>query len=157
MPATPSSAASRDRGDTIEGRSVNKSTHMNHQNIIARLQAASGPNRETDGLIWAEIDGRDVREADGMVLAKSRRPPHDECVVGYKKPPIERYTSSVDAALTLIPEGLFYLVGIGRVRSGEPLAAAQILRPVTLDQVAEAEADTLPVAICIAALKARAV
>jgi hypothetical protein len=127
---------------------------MNYQHILTRLEAASAPDRKIDIVIAQATDANGYRiEDDGTILVSGDQGDGPGWFnIGYDVP---AFTSSVDAALTLIPEGLFYLVGIGRVRSGEPLAAAQILRPVTLDQVAEAEADTLPIAICIAALKAR--
>jgi len=113
--------------------------------LIARLEAASGPSVELDEEIRVAVDAENI----------NYWPAEFAPTVGTYEGPVA-YTASIDAALTLVPEGLFFLFGIGRVRSGEPLAAAQIMRPVTLDQVAEAEADTLPIAICIAALKARA-
>ena len=84
------------------------------------LVAATGPDRELDARIWAEFDGRDVRDdlERGMMLAKSRKPPHDECVIGYidpgkrsrnfsadgfrPGPNLPNYTASLDAASTLV-------------------------------------------------------
>lgn len=87
--------------------------------IIERLTKASGPDREIDGLIWSEMDNRDVRWGEThfgkhSMLAKSRTPPHDECVVGAlsegrfmtvgQNPSLPQYTGSIDVALTLVPD-----------------------------------------------------
>lgn len=90
---------------------------MNLQEIEKRLQEATGPDRELDALIWAELDGRDVRYEDGAVIARSRVPPHNECLLGLVdhpgrssrnffeadgwKPPIPHVTASLDAAIAL--------------------------------------------------------
>lgn len=91
--------------------------------LIERLKSATGPDRELDGRIWAELDGRDVRVAflehwgaNGL-LAKSRSLPRDECVVGIiakdgrfmtvgQTNPPEEYTKSIDAALKAVPKGV---------------------------------------------------
>jgi hypothetical protein len=88
--------------------------------LIERLSNLQGPDREVDALIWAEIDGCDVRWEGNKLLARSRQPPHDEMWIGTidpgrtrrnfdtmsgQKPPIPRYTQSLDDAMTLKPEG----------------------------------------------------
>lgn len=66
------------------------------------------------------------------------------------------FTSSMDAAATLIPEGLYWLAGYGRTKEAEPLGGAQIYRPGDFDTpVAEGEGRTAAIAICIASLRAR--
>lgn len=65
------------------------------------------------------------------------------------------FTTSVDTALALVPEGMNYILGRGRTRSDEPLFGAQILHDQTV--ITEGETDAgLATAICIAALRARA-
>lgn len=84
--------------------------------LIGRLEKATGPDREIDGRIWSELDGRDVRIAhcehwggDGL-LAKSRKGPRDECVVGVfdengkfltvgQSNPPAQYTGSIEACI----------------------------------------------------------
>lgn len=56
------------------------------EGLLRRVETASGPDIEIDALIYAAFDDRDVRYADGMMLAKSRRPPRDECVMGFVDP-----------------------------------------------------------------------
>lgn len=139
--------------------------------LIVLLEMAKGPDRELDCLIYAEIDGRDVRYADNKLLARSRRPPHDECWLGFIdpgeraraftamngfKPPIPAYTFSFDAARLLIPDGFYWLVGEGRTRDMEPLGGAQVFRPTYLVKpISEAEHESAIIALCIAALRAR--
>lgn len=85
--------------------------------LIARLEALTGPDREVDALLWAHFDGRTVRELDGMLLARSSRPPNDECIIGFVDPgklssnftarePIPNVTASLDAVIALIEREL---------------------------------------------------
>lgn len=82
-----------------------------------RLVEAKGWDREIDVLLWAELDGRDVRYDGDKVLAKSRKPPHDECLLGFidpgkvsrnfsaadgHRPVIDTVTASLDAAVALV-------------------------------------------------------
>lgn len=75
---------------------------------------------------------------------------------------LPKFTSSVDAALTLVPDGTFWLLGAGRSRPGEPLYGCVISRPVGEPEQLEEHAlgtgehdASLALAICIAAFKAR--
>jgi hypothetical protein len=70
--------------------------------LIARVEAAAGPDREID----AEID---------LAIFPDRRIVGDHVIdrMGFGKP-VPHYTSSIDAALTLLPEGAGYnLQGAG--------------------------------------------
>ena len=94
--------------------------------LIKRVESATGPDRELDLRIWAEFDGRDVREDGQKILAKSRKPPHDECLLGWIDPGKHSrnfqaamlkegaYTSSLDAAVSLcervLPKGVQWTV-----------------------------------------------
>lgn len=93
--------------------------------LAERCEKETAGSRELDALIWAEIDGRDVRWHDNMLLGKSRKPPHDECRIGYIDPgvvnrnfslawpqsPIPEYSSSLDAAVSLVPEEMAFGCG----------------------------------------------
>jgi len=121
------------------------------EDLIKQLQQAIGPDRKLDAEIWMTLypEWRAYPRDD-----------HGEGDIAWITPRdgrsylATRYTGSVDDALSLIPKEMFYILGHGRVRSGEPLCGAQLLRPVTSEVIAEAESDTLPIAICIAALRA---
>ena len=84
--------------------------------LITKLEAATEGSRLLDAYIWMISDNRELRLDGDVLLAKSRKQPYDECVLGvYRhhvfdaelshKPPLPRYTTSLDAALTLVPEG----------------------------------------------------
>lgn len=136
--------------------------------LIERLEKAAAPDRELDGRIWAEVDGRDVRRLENIeywglpgLVARNRNAPHDECVVGCfeaekfltvgQRPPIAPYTASLDAALTLVPDGwaatvnTFCWVELNRTKvsaaDGEGVHVRHAQKPA--------------IALCIAALKAR--
>lgn len=113
--------------------------------LIERIEAASGPDRELDAEIAREI---------------GRIPPHagyaamDDVAwdrgLGYSVP---AYTTSIDAALTLVPEGwtIFHFGGPfndspshATVAGGQPIAFC------------EGDGATPALAICAAALKSRA-
>ncbi|BAL75978.1 hypothetical protein [Bradyrhizobium cosmicum] len=66
------------------------------------------------------------------------------------------FTSSIDAAISLIPEGCYWHIGHGRTRADEPLGGAAICAPGSIEALAEAEGATVALAICAAALMLRA-
>lgn len=74
--------------------------------IIAALEAAEGPSRELD----AEIASFLVKDDSYTSVVKDYAG-YDWCVRYYPGPPgpeythVPRYTSSIDAALTLMPKG----------------------------------------------------
>ena len=91
---------------------------MTLEELLAKLEKADGPDRELDAYIWAWQDDREVVRSQydtNMFLGRSRKPPHDECVLGtidpgktgqnfsegFHRPPIPAYTSSIDAAVAL--------------------------------------------------------
>ena len=114
--------------------------------LIARLEAATGASRELDAAI-AEAVGYIVRydKADPRGTT-----PYYQPVPDYSWRPVPTYTASIDAALTLVPEGWDYTiysrgeVSVHRSKSGTRTFY-------------DAEAATPALAICIAALKARGV
>lgn len=61
--------------------------------LETKLREATGPSRELDGLIWAEV----LPAIEPLIPHWSRE---------QRESLFPPYTSSVDAALTLIPEGL---------------------------------------------------
>jgi hypothetical protein len=125
------------------------------QKLIDMLKAAQGPSRELDAEIFITITpgvleaGRIDR--DGGVVGWW---PKDTAYQSAREVP--RYTASVDEAVKLIPEGLFWLCGVGRSRPDEPLAGATVVLPNDqINPVGQAEGDHLAVCICAAALEAR--
>lgn len=73
------------------------------------------------------------------------------------------YTSSLDAAMTLVPEGSGWIAGWGQTRPDEPMGGATISRNARFaghganyDVYAEAEAATPALALTAASLRAHA-
>jgi hypothetical protein len=80
------------------------------KSLQKRIQEATGPDRELDCLIRAVFDGHTVREDGNNILARSTRPPHDECLIGridpgkrqrnfteaWRDPPAPNFTTDPD-------------------------------------------------------------
>ena len=115
--------------------------------LIARLEKATGPDLELDEQIQAAIsgatlekqaDGRNAYHRDGFWIS-----------IGKVLP----YTSSIDAAMTLVPEGW-------NRRASETdkhwwWAELREGYETSYNRVEIGQSPSLPVSICIAALKAR--
>lgn len=115
--------------------------------LIERLEKATGPDRRLDIEISFEVDGFN-RVHFSEVFAQATNgdlPPFDEELW-----PL--YTKSIDAALTLVPDGWDWSVG-NLVGHG---IAARIGGPAGEEGEADYSKDRTPaLALCIAALKAR--
>jgi hypothetical protein len=140
--------------------------------LIARLQAATGPDRELDGRIWCALNGKRFKGVaisyDGVTTQVFyTEPPKRTERVAHKIP---AFTGSIDAALTLVPDGWRW---DDLCRDAEAysfpagLYIGEVEYGVTLSKYAEdgryagpsldAQHDFLAIALCIAALKARGV
>lgn len=114
------------------------------QDLIARLEAATEGSRELDADIalvngWEKVDpfSEDVCG-----------PPWRQIATGYRTMSCPEFSTSLDAALTLVPEeekGSFTL----HVFEGGESAQAHV------GEFEQGDAKTGPLALCIAALKAR--
>ena len=130
--------------------------------LIEKLEAAGEGSRELDTRIHALLEDRDLRQDEfGRLLGRSREAPHDECIMAYPNfspdTAIPCYTTSLDAALTLVPEG--YRLELYQSANGEWWDAD--LSPLGYDvdhedgwSNGDGKADPA-LALCIAALKAR--
>lgn len=104
--------------------------------LAERCEAATGPDRELDYLIAKAIGG--YRFGDALHGAMSR------------------FTESLDAAMSLVPEGLCWRLGV----NGNPKAkllggsAAAILGDDFGTDISKAGAATPALALCAAALRA---
>lgn len=125
-----------------------------YTDIIARLEKATEPDRELDRDIARAFETFPTEPFEGKAPFKrlegmywvfgKKDTPHGQIEEKWSKnPPL--YTSSLDAALTLVPEGEAWC--IVRYESGTFFAE------VGNEQ---STAPTLAIALCIAALKARA-
>lgn len=106
------------------------------QSIIDRLAKATGPDRVIDAMLHEVVIGPLPLETATAMQAP--------------KP----YTASTDAALSLVPEG-FFIFEMGQ--SGRDLAHGYYVNMAGKNGRYFGEgAKTLPLAICIAAIRARA-
>ncbi|CUT12514.1 hypothetical protein BF49_3594 [Bradyrhizobium sp.] len=121
--------------------------------LVGRCLAAHGPDRELDADIFFET-GEFRRKRINSPEMLNREYVRRLGRVGGVPP----FTSSIDAAVALLPAALFWLIGRGRdTRPEEPLGGAIIFAPGAIDTIfAEAEAQTVALAMCAAALLARA-
>lgn len=106
------------------------------QDLIERLEKVVAPDRELDRLIWDATNGR------GGV---------DEWTVGQIDAPA--YTASIDAALTLVPDGLNYVL---KARNPGAKSEARVGGLQGGFYIKDGEHSCPAIALCIAALKARA-
>ena len=108
--------------------------------LIARLEAASEGSRKLDIALWEELK----LIAPGAISGGTYELPH--------------YTTSIDAALTLVPEG-WILDELGDDAVGSPGAMQIIGATAQLSdggsRKAQGQAPTRPLAACIAGLRAR--
>ncbi len=103
----------------------------NIETLIERLEKADGPDRCS-------------RSIDGMIAS----------AIGLTMPidsVIPAYTSSIDDALTLVPEGRMWMAGRAPARYW-----AQVSGPRRSDEFLGENKIEPAIALCIAALKARA-
>lgn len=79
---------------------------MTPASLIDRLKEGDGADWRLDACVWAICNDRTIRTEGRMVLAKSKKPPFDECVLVEEGreivPGFNRYTSSLDACVDLI-------------------------------------------------------
>jgi hypothetical protein len=139
--------------------------------LADRCEQATGPDRELDALIWCTLNGKKYAGHNEAYSAYHSGNP--ETQVEFTEPPkrtrlvtgsqtagghAKPVTSSLDSAMTLVPEGFgFKLASVSFEKW------AQVVREDKLpDGTAiisggpSAKAATLPLAMCAAALKARA-
>jgi len=117
--------------------------------LAERCEKASEGSRELDARIACVLDNRSIHViVDGDVLGRNNQPPHDICIVGWAP----SYTTSLDAAMTLVPEGMeIELTDIYSVaRAGVGLNAPS--GPF----YGEHKGGYLALALCAAALRAQA-
>lgn len=121
---------------------------MTRSELIAALEKATEPSRGIDCKIYLAVVGlaqyeQLVWHGANPVIRYNPGPP-DVAFHG-----IPRYTASIDAALTLVPEGMEWVVfGAGGAD------VWHVGNDATLHRIDETYASTPAIALCIAALKA---
>ena len=126
------------------------------KDLIAKLEAAETGSREFDAEI-AEHLGHEITwslggyttDANGGPTIHWKAPHH---YAGMKEP-CPSYTTSIDAALTLVPEG--WTPTIMKWSPGPWGIWVAMSRKTGHSALSEAAANTEALALCIAALKAR--
>ena len=113
--------------------------------LAAKCEAAAGPDRALDSAIWYAVVER--------IEPGERR---DRDMVG-RWP---AYSASIDAAMTLVPEGMLYALANAHVDDprGEHSVGkgSAIVGPPMMRDGEPTQAATAALALCAAALKARA-
>lgn len=114
--------------------------------LIKRLEETTGPDRKLDFVIMLVADGKD---------------PTEYKLNGQFADEVPRYTSSLDAALTLVPEGATVEMHLTEKDSYAYVNVLEKVETTDGDEFVETphsgNARTLPIALCIAALRARGV
>lgn len=127
------------------------------EELIARLKAATGPDRELDAEIACLTKFPSLRPA---------KPDDFDGEYGYSKGNVkaehgflqaDRYTASIDAALTLVPEGEGHWpwVQISTVNPTNPASGAEAVIYVAGTKSFMGKAAIPAIATAIAALKAQ--
>jgi hypothetical protein len=120
--------------------------------LIERLERASEGSAELDKAIAFAAGYRARYTVDGMTYFT---PPAGDQSVMRPPPP---FTESIDGALSLVPEGCFWIIARGKTRPDEPLFGARVMKDLLSREevIGEAEHEaSAALALCIAALKAR--
>lgn len=122
----------------------------------ARCEAATGPDRDLDRRI-AAASGRAVWKNGSVWMTREYRPPSGR--ERSPKPvdaPVPDYTGSIDAALTLVPEGWSWGLSHESERSDGRTFASVRRYWSSFDRDHFCWAATPALALCAAALRARA-
>ena len=130
---------------------------MNQSDLIARLEAATEGSRELDAEIWWFAHGPLPRFAESLeeaiVAAKVGR------IAGSKHARVLRYTTSIDAALTLVPTGWYTMHAGQNPMSGTWYwgigCNAGLIDESAHDADSDHQTKSGALALCIAALKAQ--
>lgn len=111
--------------------------------LVERIEAATGPNCDIDA---------EIAKLQGFRIVEEGHPLGRRCYgKDHRGTAIPAYTRSIDAAVTLVPEGWLRIFG-DDPDSGK--AVAGLYNDGEDD--AKSIAETIPLAICAAALRARA-
>jgi len=141
--------------DALEGVKEEGSADVLRE-LIARLEAAVGPDRELDAEMWLATTIGATRKKWSYIHTASGR----ECHIDETRTAtgqlivVPEFTSSIDAALTLVPEGWFWWVG--HLDETDRRFVATISKHAIVGTPShKGFAPTTALALCIAACKAR--
>lgn len=123
--------------------------------LISRVEKASGPDRDLEAEIWLACTPGATRNKWSYVHKATGR----ECTVDETRDATDRliivpfYTSSLDAVLTLLPEGWWWSAGVCR-RENHASVGSEI-GTVEGELIFETFGATAPLALLSAILRAR--
>jgi hypothetical protein len=124
------------------------------EETLTRLQEATGPDRGLDHDITLLMFPGRFRTSSGYTNRGAGWCVELENGTDIGMHECARYTASIDAALTLVPEGLAWMTrGSSADDAAHPFGTAYVATP-GLDLISY-PAPTAALALCIAALKAR--
>ena len=132
--------------------------------VIERLELATGPDRELDAEIAVSVEPGEIVWLQAnytMEQYPAIKRARSHYIGGFAKEGVPSYTSSIDAALTLVPEGCIWNGGTveGRNSTDPQWRVTGMwakVAPIGSGYFSDAsDAPTAPLAICIAALRAR--
>jgi hypothetical protein len=96
--------------------------------LAAKVEQAAGPDRELDGAIAALCFGAEVQRVTiGPDHRREEIVTIDRSSAAPLSRPVTPYTASLDAAMTLVPEGLTYSLSSAPLGKGH---AARVLTPM---------------------------
>lgn len=113
--------------------------------LIERLECATSPDRELDEAIAAAIVGATPQKQAGGRTSYYRGN------MGVSIHPIHLYTASIDAALTLVPRGVYWRIG-----TANGLATCFVSEVAGHRVTSQRSINNPAIALTIASLKARA-
>lgn len=116
--------------------------------LAKRCEAATEGDRELDVAIWLHCCGPADREAyeAGLEISEQEAAFRADYMMDGA-----RYTASIDAALTLVPEGASYDLRTAQTAPG----ALAMIHPTRMRPTVTVRGNTPALAICAAALRAR--
>lgn len=137
--------------------------------LIARLEAATEGSRELDAEVHTAVNDGWIRHPkcpSGIVISDAgseaaNRARAETPYIFSNRRPAPHYTTSLDAALTLVPEGMWWRIAsvpfFGLPAHGAPVSSAQVEFGEGFDlKAAISEYGHTPcLAFCITALKTR--
>ena len=128
---------------------------MTHDELIAALEKATGPGRILDFQIHRAILGKPILENDVWWVHRDVirwKDGTEDAVTDWP-----RYTASIDAALTLVPEGWWAQINYRPDQPSVVLWEFPVpCRRVPPEKPYVLAAQSAAIALCIAAMKARA-
>jgi hypothetical protein len=126
--------------------------------LVARLEAATGPDGDLDMAIFKSLGWKEVYFGDnsrGYFVPHYKQWQHEDGRTRRALPEaVPMYTASIDAALTLVPEDWFFHISRFSLDVSEPRCDASVYRRSDRECF-QSDGPTIALAICIATLRAR--